>query len=243
MAIASPLTGQQKTLASCGIFLFVGAISMTFAVGRPSLGQMEGQGVIAIQTEQMPPSVSVQSDEVAIPENELQYEQNVPEVTTPQATLPETTIPVSTGGILQEGSIAARFLPALQSQQIGLEEDFGWDRSIFDTILPFASMVQMRSYVLTSGGQRLDGRVTQITALDPQVSDVYAYILMLARRDTSGKIQIEEKTYGQNRVFFYNDLDKKENVRILVQVNDNEAYAIDVPAYLQSIMDAVLSQL
>lgn len=251
MTTPAVLSRGQKILAACGIFLLVGGISYVYGSSKQST---------VVQGE-----VTKNQETQEIPQEELLFEPNVP-VLNPQVTTSQTTPPaVSTGLILPTSNAnnnasqginigvtagdvadlhAELFIqPALAASQMSLVEDRAWDRSIFDDIFPFANLVSMQSYLIQDQtGQRV-GRVTQIRSIDASVEDVYSYMLMLAKRDTSGRISIEEKVYGKSKVFFYNHLDKKENLRILVQVNDKEAYAVDVPAYLQGVMDSVLSQL
>lgn len=242
---APALSTVQKTLAACGIFLFVGGVSWTYAQMKPFSG---AQQPTVVQN-----AVPVASGSV-LPQEELLFEPNVPAVLNPQVTMPQTTVPaVSTGALIQDQPVTTTqpvtpatpttLLPQILAQQIVMTEDLAWDRSVFDNIFPFANLVSMQSWQIESyAGQKINGRLTSIHAIDPSINDVYAYILMLAKRDTSGKISITEKTFGSTKVFFYNDLDKKENLRILVQVNDKDAYALDLPAYLQGVIDSVLSQ-
>lgn len=247
MSTIPTLSRGQKILASCGIFLFIGGLSWTYAQMRPTA---------------VPPLSQAPGMQKPLPDEEpAPIELNIPPALTPE-TQPVSTLPVSTGSTLPDATNSGTtvtqtpppqviptptpeggiFISSLASQGYSWRLDQAWDRAIFDNIFPLANLVHMDSYlVLDSKGQGI-GRVTYVKAIDPSVQDAYAFLLMLARRDTSGKITITESVRNEHHIFVYNDLDKKENVRIVVQASAQEAFAIDLPAYLQGVVDVALSQ-
>lgn len=239
---APTLSRGQKLLAACGIFLFVGGLSWTYAVMKPFPG-MPFQATIPTPGgggfEGAPLEMNVPSTLNPAPANTnvapVMSGTVVPAVETPTSTTPITTQPSQIPGLgIVTNSLAA--------QGFAWREDFGWDRTIFEKITPLANLVTMQSYLVLDNKGIGIGRVTYVKATDPAVTNVYDFLLVLARRDTSGKITISETTRGNTRIFLYNDLDKKENVRIVVQASAQEAFAIDLPAYLQGVADVALSQ-
>lgn len=267
---APTLSRVQKILAACGIFLFVGGVSWTYAVMKPFPGMPfqetiptpEGGGFEGAPLEMnVPPTLNPAPTNTNVAP--VMSGTVVPAVETPTSTtsITNTITNGNTNDIrtvpAAETSTQATAQPTTQPSQIpGLgivtnslaaqgfawREDLGWDRTIFEKITPLANLVTMQSYLVLDNKGIGIGRVTYVKATDPAVTNVYDFLLVLARRDTSGKITISETTRGSTHIFLYNDLDKKENVRIVVQASAQEAFAIDLPAYLQGVADVALSQ-
>ena len=239
MATPAVLTKGQKILAACGIFLFVGGLSWTYALMKPYTAPVKE----APQQVVIPPIVpqlamNPQPNPVETP-SPVMSGAVIPVQTTPEPIMTDT----QTAPLMETVNDTTGLEGALLSQGLTWREDLAWDRTIFDRIIPMANLVSMKSYLVYEGKGTMVGRVTFVDSIDPSVTNVYDFLLVLARRDTSGKVSITETTRGRTRIFEYKDLDKTQNLRIVGQVSDKRAFAADLPAYLQPVMDAVLSQL
>lgn len=233
MDTPAALSKGQKILAACGIFLFVGGLSGVYAFFKPYKTPAQEAPVVAHQ-----PTVP----ETLNPQPQQQPTQ--PPIQTGAVVPAQPSTPeVVTGALMETANDATGLEAALQSQGFSWREDLAWDRAVFDDIFPLAHLVSMRSYLVYEGKGTVAGRITFVESIDPSVTNVYDFLLMLARRDTSGRVTITETTRGRTRIFEYKDLDKTQNLRIVGQVSDKKAFAADLPAYLQPVMDAVLSQL
>lgn len=254
------LSKGQKILAACGIFLFVGGVSWAYATMKPyaaptneastpiATPPIVPQTAMNPQANPMPTPPPVMSGNV-VPEGMYIPSQPAPTVNpwTGETVPGKATEPIitdtQTAPLMETANDTTGLEGALQSQGLTWREDLAWDRTIFDRIIPMANLVSMKSYLVYEGKGATVGRVTFVDAIDPAVTNVYDFLLVLARRDTSGKVSITETTRGRTRIFEYKDLDKTQNLRIVGQVSDKRAFAADLPAYLQPVMDAVLSQL
>ncbi|PIV90549.1 hypothetical protein COW46_01875 [Candidatus Gracilibacteria bacterium CG17_big_fil_post_rev_8_21_14_2_50_48_13] len=235
---------QQKFLAFGGIFLCIFLLSALYAQGREGRESKKPAGLtleqaLAVVPEGVADTMPAPMD-VDIPV-QIQPEPSVAEV----PAVSQNT-PTMSGGTLQAQTSPSSMLTFLTSMLItqgySTRQDLAWDRTIFDRLIPVTGHVAMMSYLVADQTGATVGRVTTIEATDPAES-AYDQLLLLALQAEGERISVSETSRRNIRMFLYNDLDKKENLRIVVQASAREALAIDLPAYLQSVADAALSQL
>lgn len=229
---------MQKLLAYGGIFLLVFGLGAVYAQRHAGKG-MASPTTMIVRADEEPAPMDVDVPVVVEPAMQATMSQP-PAVSTGSALVATGTMlgATSTG----EGSRLPLVSGMLITQGYSTRPDMAWDRTIFDRLIPITGKVMMESLLVADQTGVTVGRLVRVASVEDSAS-AYEILRELALTQEGEKISVSETTRGRVRMFVYNDLDKKENLRIVVQASAREAIALDLPAYLQGVVDAVLSQL
>lgn len=106
------------------------------------------------------------------------------------------------------------------------------ENKLFETLTPYTSAVVVDRYILQKNGD-LAGYLYEIKKVDPQIRNINLFLRDLVQRVlVSPKVTVSDAAFGR-RGFYYNNIDKPELLRIVVESKTGANYAVDVPANLK----------
>lgn len=116
----------------------------------------------------------------------------------------------------------------------------GADPLIFETLTPYSTLVKIDKFsILKSGG--IVGTVYVVRKKDPNVRSILDLLKQLATTvKKDDKVSIQETNEFGKGGFYYNHLDKKDYIRIVVSSKDGVVIAFDYQRQLHSEFEKIL---
>lgn len=106
------------------------------------------------------------------------------------------------------------------------------ENKIFETLTPYATAVAVDRYILQKNGEQV-GYLYEMKKVDATIRNVNLFLRDLAQRVLqNSKVTVSDASYGR-RGFYYNNIEKSELLRIVVESKSGGNYAIDVPSKLK----------
>lgn len=106
------------------------------------------------------------------------------------------------------------------------------ENKIFETLTPFVSKLKIDRYILQKGGTSI-GYLYEVKKIDQSIQNAYIFLKDLGEKILKNpKITISDAPTGK-RSFYYNNVDKPELLRIVVESRSGVVFGLDIPSALQ----------
>lgn len=116
------------------------------------------------------------------------------------------------------------------------------ENKVFETLTPFVSKVKVDRYILQKDG-KVQGYLYELLKVDGSISSTYSFMKDLAEKVLKNEKNIITDAPFGKRSFYYNNIDKAEVIRIVIESRSGGVYALEIPSVLSSDFKEFLRQL
>ncbi|MFN7160483.1 MAG: hypothetical protein ACK4NC_02630 [Candidatus Gracilibacteria bacterium] len=147
------------------------------------------------------------------------------------AVVPTSTNNGTTTNPVSQASLQAYAQTTLGKNYLVVKTEYKENR-LYETLTPYATAVKVERYILQKNGNQV-GFLYEIKKVDPTIRNVNLFLRDLAQRVLQNpKITVSDAAFGR-RGFYYNNIDKPELLRIVVESKTGANYAVDVVSSLK----------